>query len=75
MIDDNIGLILGLFLKHLLRFCDLRPGNTVLDATNKTTDSVGLFYSLYRSFHLQVQGAPKKPGLQIMMNLTTAQKF
>jgi len=28
MIDDNIGLILGLFLKHLLRFCDLRPGNS-----------------------------------------------
>jgi len=31
MIDDNIGLILGLFLKHLLRFCDLRPGNTDWD--------------------------------------------
>jgi len=28
MIDDNIRLILGLFLKNLLRFCDLRPGNT-----------------------------------------------
>jgi len=31
MIDDNIGLILRLFLNHLLRFCDLRPGNTVAD--------------------------------------------
>jgi len=31
MVDDNIGLILGLFLKHLLRYCDLRPDNTAVD--------------------------------------------
>jgi len=30
MIDDNIGLILSLFLKHLLRFCNLSPGNTAV---------------------------------------------
>ena len=51
MIDHNIGLILGLFLKHLLRFCDLRPGNTDC-AVSRVTDASVLMRCRFCVFYV-----------------------